>query len=83
MIKLRLAQAKEPMREMKRPKPGTPAATKAIKSTRAIRTATKTALCVLEPYLSLKEACNQTNCQNHACLVGRMMLGIPSGLISA
>ena len=58
MIKLRLAQAKEPMREMKRPKPGTPAATRAMSSTRAMRTATNTALCVLELYLSLKEACN-------------------------
>ena len=58
MMKLRLAQAKEPMREIKRPKPGTPAATRAINSTRAIRRATNTALCVLELYLSLKEACN-------------------------
>jgi len=76
MIKLRLAQAKEPMREMKRPKPGTPAATRAINSTRAMRTATNTALCVLELYLSLKEACkpDRQSSQNHACLVGMMML---------
>ena len=68
-MKLRLAQAREPMREMKRPKPGTPAATRAINSTRAIRTATKTALCVLELYLSLKDACSQSQCQKQACIV--------------
>ena len=79
-IKLRLAQASEPMSEMKRPKPGTPAATRAMNSTSPIRIATKTALCVFELYLSLNEACKaitQTHCNAclHADFVFRLYAG--------
>ena len=43
-MKLRLAQAREPMRAMNRPKPGTPAAIRAMSNTREMRTAAKTVL---------------------------------------
>ena len=57
MMKLRLAQAKEPTREMNRPKPGTDIATTAINSTKAVLMTAKTRLLDLAPNLALKLAC--------------------------
>ena len=59
-MKLRLAQARDPMRAMNRPKPGTPAATRAMSNTREMRTAAKTMLWDLELYFCLKESCIKT-----------------------
>ncbi len=73
-MKLRLAQARDPMRAMNRPKPGTPAATKAISNTREMRTAAKTMLWDFELYLCLKDSCSAASpCYNiteSRCKVG-------------
>lgn len=58
-MKLKLAHAREPIKAMKRPKPGTPAATRAMNSTKPMRTAAKTAVWDLELYLFLKASCDR------------------------
>lgn len=56
-MKLRLAQAREPTREMKRPKPGTDMATTAISSTRHVLIAAYIRLLDLVPNLAINVAC--------------------------
>ena len=65
-MKLRLAHAKDPIRAMKRPKPGTPAAISAMNSTNETRTAENSMPCVLELYLSPKDSCSNEHkpCQH-------------------
>ena len=58
-MKLRLAHAREPTREMNRPKPGTAMAAMAISSTRPVLTAAKMRLFDLAPNFALKLACKQ------------------------
>lgn len=56
-MKLRLAQARDPTKEMNRPKPGTEIATTAISRTRHVLTAANMRLLDLAPNLAIKLAC--------------------------
>lgn len=58
-MKLRLAQAREPTREMNRPKPGTDTATTAISSTRHVLITAYIKLLDLLANEAIKLACKQ------------------------
>ena len=79
-MKLRLAQASEPTKEMNRPKPGTEIATTAISRTRLVLTAANMRLLDLAPNLVMKLACTRQRFGSQAMhLTHRCVITDPTG----